>query len=95
MMNPMMTHDGMMWGMGIGHQVFSDFIDYGLAEARKTNFDVQLLSGLREYVESFLQYCEGTAAARTTAAAREAHRREYPSGRSMSASAGLMPGSSL
>lgn len=32
---------------------FSDFIDYALAEARTTNFDVQTLGGIRQYLPGY------------------------------------------
>ncbi len=40
----------------------SDFIDYGLAQAKKTRFDVQSLGGLRQYIESYLSHREARSA---------------------------------
>lgn len=58
----------------ISFEEVSDFIDYGLAQAKKTRFDVQSLGGLRQYIEGYVA-CRGERAAhqtaRTTRAAEE------------------------
>ena len=50
----------------------ADFIDYALAQAKKTQFDVQSLGGLRQYLDGYLAYCETRAARRAALARREA-----------------------
>jgi hypothetical protein len=60
----------------LGFHDLPAFIDYALSEARKTNFDVQLLAGLRQYIDGYLDHRNNTAAARATAAARLARERE-------------------
>ena len=48
------------------------FLDFALAEAGKTHFDVQTLGGVRQYVDRYRAACE----ARKTAAVREAADRQ-------------------
>src|SRR5205085_5968089 len=50
----------------------SDFLDYALAQAKKTNFDVQTLGGLRQYLPGYLEHRAGRASARAAQAARAA-----------------------
>jgi hypothetical protein len=38
MMNPMMMHDGMMWGMGIGHLLFAALVVLAIAALIKYIF---------------------------------------------------------
>ena len=52
-----------------------DFLDYGLAEARKTRFDVQTLGGLKQYLAGYLAGRERRATVRAAQAAREAQDR--------------------
>jgi hypothetical protein len=49
------------------------FLDYALAEAQKTRFDVQTLGGVKHYVDGYLRRREAHAAA---GAARQAEERE-------------------
>jgi len=51
------------------------FLDYALAEARSTSFDVQTLGGLKQYVAGYLATRERTAAARAQDIARRAAER--------------------
>lgn len=44
-----------------------DFIDYALAEAKRTNFDVQTLGGIRQYIAGY----QAAKASRTTAKAQQ------------------------
>ena len=58
---------------------FSDmpaFLDYALAEARSTNFDVQSLGGLKQYVTSYMTLCSRKVDARARDTARKAAARE-------------------
>ena len=48
-----------------------DFINYGLSEARKTNFDVQTLGGLRQYLSG---YASERSSRKTTKALNEARK---------------------
>jgi hypothetical protein len=41
------------------------FLDYALAEAKKTRFDVRSLGGVKQYVEGYLAACQRRAAERT------------------------------
>ena len=61
----------------LGFDDIPDFLDYALAEARKTRFDVQTLSGLKQYLAGYLAGRQRRAAARATQAAREATRARY------------------
>ena len=60
-----------------------DFIQYGLAEAKKTDFDVQTLGGLRQYLAGYLQARQSRSVAKAAAERRraeegqEAARRAY------------------
>lgn len=60
-----------------------NFLDYALAEARKTNFDVQTLGGLRQYLTGYIQAKSARTAARTATERKlredkeEAARRAY------------------
>jgi hypothetical protein len=49
------------------------FLDYALAEAQKTRFDVQTLGGIKQYVDGYLRRRQAQAAA---GAARQAEERE-------------------
>ena len=60
----------------VGFDDFPDFIKYALSEARKTNFDVQTLSGLKQYLEGYLRHRADDAATRATKTARLARERE-------------------
>src|SRR5665213_1102343 len=53
-----------------------DFIQYGLAEARKTNFDVQTLGGLRQYLAGYMQGRQGRSVAKAAAERRRAEEGE-------------------
>ena len=50
----------------------SDFIDYGLTEAKKTRFDVQSLGGLRQYVAGYISHRKTRAAQHAARNRREA-----------------------
>src|SRR5205807_5861696 len=52
-----------------------DFIDYALARAKKTRFDVQTLGGLRQYLPQYLERRVERAADRHVQAARKADER--------------------
>ena len=49
-----------------------DFLDYALAEAKKTRFDVQTLGGLKQYLSRYQERGTQRAAAKATQARREA-----------------------
>ncbi len=49
-----------------------DFLDYALAEAKKTRFDVQTLGGLKQYLSRYQQRRAQRAAAKATQARRQA-----------------------
>jgi Replication initiator protein A len=49
-----------------------DFLDYALAEAKKTRFDVQTLGGLKQYLSRYQERGTQRAAAKTSQARREA-----------------------
>lgn len=53
----------------------TNFIDYALAEAAKTRFDVQTLGGLRQYLSGYVAGRERRAAAHAQQAARKAQER--------------------
>jgi Replication initiator protein A len=53
-----------------------DFLDYALAEAKKTNFDVQTLGGVKQYLSGYIASREHRAAAMTAAADRKKHEQE-------------------
>jgi hypothetical protein len=48
-----------------------DFLDYALAEAKKTRFDVQTLGGLKQYLSRYQERGTQRAAAKATRAQRE------------------------
>ena len=52
------------------------FIDYGLAEARRTNFDIQTLGGLAQYAIGFLHTKRRRVAQSAAAAAKEQSEQE-------------------
>lgn len=52
-----------------------DFIDYGLAQAKKTRFDVQSLGGLRQYLDGYLERQQTVAAQRAGQSKRDAEER--------------------
>ena len=47
------------------------FLEFALSEARKTDFDVQTLGGVRQYVERYRATCEARAAAAVREAAEQ------------------------
>ncbi len=49
-----------------------DFLDYALAEAKKTHFDVQTLGGLKQYLSRYQDRGAQRAAAKASRARREA-----------------------
>jgi hypothetical protein len=49
-----------------------DFLDYALAEAKKTSFDVQTLGGLKQYLSRYQERRTQRATAKATQARREA-----------------------
>lgn len=56
------------------------FLDYALASAKSTRFDVKTLSGLKQYLAPFLKHQEGIAAAntaKTTATTNDLAREAY------------------
>jgi Replication initiator protein A len=54
----------------------SEFLDYALAAAKKTNYPVQTLGGIRRYLDEYLHSRERRAAARAVAAASQAQEEE-------------------
>src|SRR5271165_2440376 len=52
------------------------FIEYGLAQAASTKFDVQTLGGLKQYIPGYLACREARARAKAQAAAKERHAAE-------------------
>jgi len=57
-----------------------DFIDYALAEAKKTNFDVQTLGGLKQYLAGYGERRAGRAAREATVKIREMKDKEEADG---------------
>jgi hypothetical protein len=57
-----------------------DFLDYALAEAKKTNFDVRTLGGLKQYLSGYGQRREQRVAKEATARIREIKEREEAQG---------------
>ena len=53
-----------------------DFLSYALAEAKKTNFDVHSLGGLKQYLTGYVQHREQRAAAQATKIAQAERDRE-------------------
>jgi hypothetical protein len=53
-----------------------NFLDYALAEAGKTRFDLQTLGGVRQYLNGYLQARSRHAAARTVAGTRQSEQRQ-------------------
>lgn len=53
-----------------------DFLSYALAEAKKTNFDVQSLGGLKQYLDGYVQHRHQRAAAQATKVAQAERDRE-------------------
>ena len=53
-----------------------DFLDYALGEAKRSNFDVRSLGGLKGYLPSYLAALEQRRAARATRARRQAKESE-------------------
>ena len=53
-----------------------DFLDYALAEAAKTRFDLQTLGGVKQYLNGYLEARQRRAAAKIAMAAREAEERD-------------------
>jgi len=60
----------------VGMEQMPDFLDYALAEAGKTRFDLQTLGGVKQYLNSYLQIRQQRAAARAIAAASQADERQ-------------------
>jgi hypothetical protein len=60
----------------LGFDEVPSFLDYALAEAKKTNFDIQTLSGTKEYLASFLALRQREAADQAQKAARKARQQE-------------------
>jgi hypothetical protein len=54
----------------VDFQAMPAFLDYALAEARKTKFDVQTLGGLKQYVAGYTHHEERQAAVHEATAAR-------------------------
>jgi hypothetical protein len=52
-----------------------DFLDYALAEANKTHFDMQTLGAVRQYLNGYAKARARRAAAKTTESARQAEER--------------------
>jgi hypothetical protein len=53
-----------------------DFLDYSLAEAGKTRFDLQTLGGVRQYLNSYQQTRERRTTAKAAAEARQSEQRQ-------------------
>jgi hypothetical protein len=53
-----------------------DFLDYALAEARKTRFDLQTLGGVRQYLNGYQQSRGRRATTKTAAEARQSEQRQ-------------------
>src|SRR5450759_307015 len=53
-----------------------DFLDYALAEAGKTRFDLQTLGGVRQYLNGYQQTSERRTATKTAAEARQSEHRQ-------------------
>jgi hypothetical protein len=53
-----------------------DFLDYALAEAGKTRFDLQTLGGVRQYLNGYQQSRERRATTRTAGEARQSEQRQ-------------------
>jgi hypothetical protein len=60
----------------LGFDEVPAFLDYALAEAKKTNFDVQTLGGTKQYLASFLALRERKATGRAQQAARKVQDQE-------------------
>ena len=56
----------------IGFDHAPDFIDYALAQAKKTRFDVQSLGGVRQYLDDYVAQSEARAARQAAQKQREA-----------------------
>jgi hypothetical protein len=57
--------------MHISFEEAPAFLDYGLAQAASTRFDVQTLAGLKQYIPGYLASREARARAKAQAAAKE------------------------
>src|SRR5665811_168329 len=53
-----------------------EFLDYALAEAGKTRFDLQTLGGVRQYLNGYQQSRERRTATKTAAEARQSEQRQ-------------------
>ena len=53
-----------------------DFLDYALAEAGTTRFELQTLGGVKQYLNGYLQIRQQRTTAKATAAARQAEERQ-------------------
>ena len=53
-----------------------DFLDYALAEAGKTRFDLQTLGGVRQYLNGYQQSRERRTATKTAVEARQSQERQ-------------------
>jgi hypothetical protein len=60
----------------VGPEDISSFLDYALAQARSTRFDVQTLGGLKQYVSGYLALRERSGAAQAQESARKVTERE-------------------
>ena len=60
----------------IPYEEIEAFIVYALVEAKKTNFDVQTLGGLKQYVTSYQQSRKHRAAAKAADQRRQAEEKE-------------------
>jgi hypothetical protein len=60
----------------LGFDEVPAFLDYALAEAKKTNFDIQTLGGTKQYLASFLALRERKAADRAQQAAQKVQEQE-------------------
>jgi hypothetical protein len=60
----------------IGFDEIPAFLDYAVAEARTTNFDIQTLGGVRQYLSGYMAFRERRKASRARQAAEEARLRQ-------------------
>ena len=56
----------------ISFEQMSDFIDYGLAQAKKTRFDVRSLGGLKQYLAGYIAHRDEFTARQATRTTRDA-----------------------
>ena len=60
----------------LGFDEVPAFLEYALAEAKKTNFNIQTLGGTKQYLASFLALGERNLAGRARQAARKGQEQE-------------------